>query len=77
MKSAIFIREDRQQIVLTPENDWERNILKTLEQKKKNMNVYFSQFVDVQGGWTMNSYAGYRGEDSDSLIIVLDEEIKS
>ena len=74
MKTAIFISEDRQQIVLTPENEWERNILKTLEESKKDFNVYWGQFNDVQGGWTMHEKQGYRGKENDSLLIVLDNE---
>lgn len=73
MKTAIFIKETRQQIVLTPENKWEKNICKTLSEKSKNVSMYFAQFNDVQGGWTMFENSGYRGEDEDSLMIVLDD----
>lgn len=76
MKTAIFIKEDRQQVVLTPENEWERKICKMIEEDKKTLNVYYGQFVDVEGGWTMHNTTQYRGEDEDSLIIVLDKKTK-
>ena len=76
MKTAIFINEGRTQVVLTPENEWETSALKMIEKDKKDLNVYFSQFNNVQGGWTMFEDQGHRGEDKDSLIIVLDKELK-
>lgn len=76
MKTAIFINEDRQQIVLTPENEWEINICKTLEEEKKDLGLYFGQFNDVRGGWTMFESENNRGEKRDSLIIVLDKKSK-
>lgn len=75
MKTAIYIREGRQQIVLTPENKWENNICKDISSKKV-VETYFAQFTDVQGGWTMENPMGYRGEDKDSLMIVLEETTK-
>jgi len=74
MKTAIYINENRQQIILTPENEWETNICESLSKKSKNTKMYFAQFTDVQGGWTMLSSEGYRGKENDSLMIVLDDD---
>lgn len=74
MKTAIYIREGRQQIVFTPENEWEKNICKVINGSKGKLSTYIGQFTDVQGGWTMNSHEGYRGEEHDSLIVVIDEK---
>lgn len=75
MKTAIYIREGRQQIVLSPENEWERNICKDIN-SKKIVETYFGQFTDVQGGWTMYSNEDYRGKEQNSLMIVLDNPDK-
>jgi len=73
MKTAIFINEDRTQVVLTPENEWERKIVKMLTKQKKDLKIYEAQFTEVQGGWTKYESQGYRGKENDSLIIVLDK----
>lgn len=73
MKSAIFINEDRTQIVLTPENEWEQTALKMMSANGVKPAMYFAQFTDVQGGWTKFESAGYRGKEKDSLIMVLDK----
>lgn len=74
MKTAIFIREGRTQVVLTPENEWEEKVCEMVAEGKKDLNLYFSQFTDVRGGWSMQSEKDYRGQSNNSLIIVLDKK---
>jgi hypothetical protein len=74
MKTALYMNDERVQVVLTPENDYERNIVKALSDQAYDLHVYKGQFTDVQGGWTMLDRYGYRGEERQSAIIVLDKK---
>lgn len=67
MKVAIYITEERRQIVLTPENNWEIHALEGFE-TAKNFHVYRGEFYACQGGWDR------QGVDNDSYIIVFDEK---
>ena len=74
MKTAIYIEDSRQQLVLTSENKFEQNILGLLEHSLGDQ-VYRGSFYDCQGGWIRQS--GFRdmfpttGEESDSSLIFL------
>lgn len=75
MKIATYMRDDRVQIVLTPETDYEIKTLEYLHDKEKWITeIYKGQFTDVKGGWTMYSDMGYRGKDKDSTILVIDSK---
>lgn len=79
MKATLLTKENRQQIVLTPENDFEKEIIdlfveKTTRprlidepQQETPAKIYLGSFYDCQGGWTRESKS-----NKDSLIIVFD-----
>lgn len=80
MKMTIVFKDNRRQIVITPENDNEKEIVDLFETKtydvaylKKDQRpvpamVHRGSFYDCQGGWTRE------GSDDNSLIIVFDKE---
>lgn len=50
MKSAIYLDEGNTQLVLTPENEWEKNILKMIHQTIPDK-TYMGGFYECRGGW--------------------------
>ena len=81
MKTAIYIEDGRTQLVLTPDNDVDNKVLKSIEELK-NIKVYRGSFYGCQGGWSRwrekrwsNVYGGTDNDD-DSLIIVADKEVE-
>ena len=74
MKTAIYIEDGTIQLVLTPENDFEKNALKSFGNKKTETNIFGGSFYDCRGGWvrqndyySSNIYGG--GSDDRSLIL--------
>jgi hypothetical protein len=52
MKTAIYIEDGVVQLVLTPQNDFEKNALRSFEGKSTATEIMAGQFYDCQGGWT-------------------------
>jgi len=75
VKCALYIDEGVQQVIITPETDFERNMVKTIENKKQDVSIQYGSFYGCQGGWTRLS--DFNGKDSGSLMIVLTESNKS
>ena len=63
MKTAIYITEGSTQVVLTPENEWEKQVIASIEQGQKSLSIYRGGFYECQGGWVRQS--GYE----ESLIL--------
>lgn len=63
MKTAIYIEDGVVQLVLTPENEFERNALKSIQDKPTDTSIKAGSFYHCQGGWTRH------GPDDQSLII--------
>ena len=51
MKTAIYIEDGVVQLVLTPESDFERNALRSFEDKPLAVRVFSGAFYDSRGGW--------------------------
>ncbi|KKN23683.1 hypothetical protein LCGC14_0902420 [marine sediment metagenome] len=80
MKTAIYIEDGRTQLVLTPESEIDKKVLKSIEELK-DIKVFRGSFYSCQGGWSRwrEKYADVYGgvkEDDDSLIIVADKDEK-
>jgi hypothetical protein len=68
MKSAIYINEGTTQVVLTPENEWEKSALKMIANSSgQESQVYWDKFYDCQGGWYRQGQAIYSGYGEDRL----------
>ena len=81
MKAAIYIEQGVTQIVLTPENEWEKNALKMIaESSGQESQTYWNKFYECQGGWyrqTQAVYDGYgdsRVADGSSLIFRINKK---
>ena len=55
MKTAIYIEDGVVQLVLTPENNFERNALGSFEENKLEARIFSGEFYDCRGGWTRQS----------------------
>lgn len=66
MKVALYIEDGTEQIVLTPENDTERMVLKKVEDSGREMKTYWGQFYECHGGW-VREIGCY--DEKNSLII--------
>lgn len=65
MRIALYVNDNLQQIVITPENDGEKALLKFLEGKE--VEVMWGSFYECKGGWVRE------GADANSAILVLRE----
>lgn len=78
MKVAIYIAENRLQVILTPEIEQEKEVLK-LVAAKEIVKVYRGDFYGCQGGYnrwaTQDLYSNYT--KCESLILVLDTPVKA
>lgn len=52
MKTAIYIEDGAVQLVLTPENDFERQTVGSIADKTTTLQVFHGMFYDCRGGWT-------------------------
>lgn len=71
MKTAVYLSENTTQLVIHPENEWERSILKMVHQSLPEK-TYWGEFYECQGGWVRHSSSP--GGDS-SLIIRISQAI--
>ncbi len=76
MKTILVIQENKQQVVLTPENDYEKNILKLIESQKVKTTMKVGKFSDCQGGWIRYYDFDDRFNQNkfDSLMVVLEND---
>jgi hypothetical protein len=75
MKIAFYMDEGVEQIVLTPESEFERDMLKKMHEGSRELTIKLGGFYNCQGGWIRHSH-GYDGFnqrplDEQSTIIVL------
>lgn len=63
MKTSILIREDKVQIVLSPQNEFEKDLIRNVELNRKETTFHRSAFLDTQGGFIRQS-----ANDDDLLI---------
>lgn len=68
MKIALYIEDGREQIVLTPQTDAEKDILAKLHDGSREFWLKKGSFYACQGGWTRQQ----DGVD-DSTIIVMEK----
>lgn len=64
MKTAIYIEQGVTQLVLTPENEWEKSIIRNIRQGENKVAIRRGSFYHCQGGWAR------QGNDDESLILV-------
>jgi hypothetical protein len=52
MKTAIYIEDGVVQLILTPENAFEKNALKSFYEKPLDVKMFEGTFYDCNGGWS-------------------------
>ena len=81
MKTAIYIEDGIVQLVITPENEFEKNALRSFEHKSLQVKIFSGSFYDCRGGWirqkehlTPMQGLSYTSDNEDrSLILRIDE----
>lgn len=66
MKTAIYIEDGVVQLVLTPQDEFERNALRSFENKPMSVSIKTGAFYDCQGGWTRQTDTTFYGATSRS-----------
>ena len=66
MKVAIYIEDGVQQLVLTPEGDFEKQTLNAIVQKPFAAEIKQGSFYECRGGYVRHSYA----EETDQSLIL-------
>ncbi len=75
MKTAIYIEDGTVQLVITPENEFEKNSLKSFEGDPIEAEIFIGGFYDCRGGWVnqkayINHEAFSDGNHQDSSLII-------
>lgn len=63
MKAAIYIENGTTQLVLTPENDWEKQVIRCVEDRAQTVHIHRASFYECRGGYFR------QGTGDDSLIL--------
>jgi len=82
MKTAIYIEDGLTQLVLTPETEYEKDIVKGFGDKLDKVKVFNGTFYDCRGGWVRQTALKERSHfsqadppDDSSLIMRLSAEL--
>lgn len=70
MRTSVFIEDGVAQLVLTPQNEWERAALKSIESARTKCLIKHGEFYDCQGGYARERL----GASMPSLIIRVERE---
>jgi len=68
MKTAIYIEDGIVQLVLTPQNQFERDALKSFGNENLSVRTFSGSFYECRGEWIR------QGNDDESIIIRIDEK---
>ena len=74
VRTAIYIEGGVIQLVLTPDNEWEKRALNSFAEKPVEAQIFDGAFYDCRGGWTRQtrhyeSLGGYSRNEDRSLIL--------
>lgn len=71
MKTAIYIEDGVTQLVLTPDNKFEQDVVGRIESVDTRVAIYRGEFYHCQGGW--NRHGG--GETSLMLRLTVNPKV--
>lgn len=73
MKTAIYIEDGITQIVLTPESEFEKEVIAKFGEDAIQTKIYKGAFYDCRGGWVRQKkyFSGMYGESEDTSIILI------
>jgi len=69
MRSAIFLEDGYTQVVLTPENDFDKAALAAIEKAGGALSIKRGEFYHCQGGWIREPY--WNATSPESLMLVV------
>ncbi|KKM74404.1 hypothetical protein LCGC14_1400650 [marine sediment metagenome] len=75
MITAIYIKDGRTQLVLTPETEFEVSIVGQVDKGEHEVKIYTGSFYDCQAGYTRQKrqpFYDHSPPKDESLIIVMD-----
>lgn len=71
MRSALYLENGYTQVVLTPENDFEKAALRAIETSVNELSVKRGEFYHCQGGWAREAYWSGSRASYDSLMLIV------
>ena len=71
MKTAIYIEDGVVQLVLTPQSDFEKNALRSFEDKPTDTHVMVGAFYDCRGGWVRQTDVSWPGHSGDERSLII------
>lgn len=71
MKIALYIEDGLEQIVLTPESETEKAILRKMHDGSRELSIKQGEFYACQGGWTRHA------QTENSTMVILRPKPKS
>lgn len=78
MKTAMYVEDGVMQIVITPETEFEKNVLGRIGESHASAKLFVGSFYDCRGGWIRQSKYlpnhWNQQKDDRSLMIRLDEK---
>lgn len=66
MKTAIYIEDSVTQLVLTPQNEWEKKITKSFSDGERTITIKRGSFYECRGGWVR-----FAERTDDELLILV------
>jgi len=74
MKTAIYIEDGIVQLVLTPQNKWEKDAMKSFK-GELSVQTFTGSFYDCRGGWIrQDAISPWEKNDDESIMIRIDEK---
>lgn len=78
MRTAIYIEDGTIQLVLTPDNEWEKKALASFSENPVKAQIFSGAFYDCRGGWIRQtthyqSMMGVSRNEDQSLILRVDQ----
>lgn len=72
MKTAIYIEDGVIQLVITPENEFEKNAMTMFHDKPLEAKLFSGSFYDCRGGWIrQKAYYNDGRQDKDDSSLIL------
>lgn len=68
MKVALYIEDGMMQLALSPQNEWEKNVLRNITEHAKNVTIHRAEFYRTGGG-----YQVYDSSSTDSVMLRIED----
>lgn len=68
MKLAVYMEDHMIQLVLTPEDNWEQNILQNISAGPKDVSIHRAQFYKTHSGFSVYNKTG-----TESMILRIED----